>query len=138
MINMSIFVVFFQLRFFFLIFHSVPASTDFFPLITQENFVTLMQEIRVEFDTFSPPLMLTSAVAAGDQTIDIAYDVPRLVPLLDKWHIMSYDYHGAWENFTHHHAPLCGHYLDGEEFPTFNVVGGGITHTHTHTHTHNE
>ncbi|KAG0725120.1 Acidic mammalian chitinase [Chionoecetes opilio] len=92
----------------------------------KENFITLMRELREEFDKFSPPLLLTSAVAAGKSTIDTAYDVIRLVPLLDKWHIMAYDYHGAWETFTHHQAPLCGYFADEEEFLTFSVVSGGI------------
>lgn len=88
--------------------------------------MTLMQEIRKSFDEFDPPLLLSAAVAAGKSVIDEAYDVPQLVPLMDKWHIMAYDYHGAWENFTHHNAPLCGYYLDEGEFRTFNAVSGGI------------
>nr|AWU46592.1 chitinase 4 [Scylla paramamosain] len=87
----------------------------------KENFVTLMQEIRRSFDQFEPPLLLSSAVAAGKSIIDEAYGVSQLVPLMDKWHVMAYDYHGAWENVTHHNTPLCGYYLDEEEFLTFNV-----------------
>nr|AKP18003.1 chitinase 4 [Eriocheir sinensis] len=85
------------------------------------NFVLLMQEFRAAFDKMTNPLMLTFAAAAGKDVIDEAYDVSQLVPLVDKWHVMAYDYHGAWENFTHHHATLCGYYLDPEEFQTFNV-----------------
>lgn len=83
--------------------------------------MTLMQEFKVVFDVHD--LMLTFAAAAGKDVIDVAYDVPRLVPVVDRWHLMTYDYHGAWEKFTHHHATLCGYYLDPEEYETFNVVG---------------
>nr|AFC60662.1 chitinase [Pandalus japonicus] len=86
------------------------------------NFVTLAQELRAAFNECNPPLMLTGAFAAGKDKIDISYDIPALVDSFDLFHLMAYDYHGAFENFTHHNAPLCGHYLDYEEFPYYNVM----------------
>lgn len=90
----------------------------------QENFVTLIQELRHEFDKFSPPLFLSSAMAAGKLTIDAAYNIPPLIDLFDHFHIMNYDYHGAWETRTHHNAPLCGYYRDTDIDLYHSVVGG--------------
>ncbi|KAK8741804.1 hypothetical protein OTU49_002408, partial [Cherax quadricarinatus] len=57
--------------------------------------------------SFSPhQLLLTSAVSAGRHTIDRGYDVPKIAKLLDLINIMSYDFHGSWENQVAHHAPL--------------------------------
>lgn len=78
--------------------------------------------MRTEFDKFSPPLMLTGAVAAGKPTLDAAYDVAAMAELFDQVHVMTYDYHGAWENTTHHNAPLCGHPKDEGDMAYFNVV----------------
>ncbi|XP_066937419.1 chitinase-3-like protein 1 [Macrobrachium rosenbergii] len=90
----------------------------------RENFVVLSRELRREFDRHHPPLLLTGAFAAGKDKIDIAYDIPALVDAYDFFHIMAYDYHGAFEHFTHHNAPLCGHPLDDQDelFPYYNVM----------------
>ncbi|XP_064103794.1 acidic mammalian chitinase-like [Macrobrachium nipponense] len=87
----------------------------------KENFVTLVKEMRTAFDSNVPRLLISAAFAAGKETIDNAYYIPSLVDLFDLFHIMAYDYHGAWEDFTHHNSPLCGHYLDYDEFLYFNV-----------------
>merc|ERR1712002_972966 len=34
---------------------------------------------------------------------------------------MAYDYHGCFETFTHHNAPLCGYYADTGDQAYFNV-----------------
>lgn len=84
--------------------------------------MTLLKEFRARFDTFSPPLLLSSALSPGKPTIDDGYDVLGLVETLDMLNVMGYDYHGTWENFTHHNAPLCGHYLDEDVLQYFNIV----------------
>lgn len=66
--------------------------------------------------------MLTGAVAAGKPTIDAAYHVEQMGQLFDQVHLMSYDLHGAWENTTHHNAPLCGLPSDAGDLANFNVV----------------
>lgn len=88
----------------------------------QDNFIILLQELRNAFDRFSPPLMLTGAVAAGKPTVDAAYHVQQMGELFDQVHLMSYDFHGAWENTTHHNAPLCGLPTDVDDMAYFNVV----------------
>nr|ACR23314.1 chitinase 4 precursor [Penaeus vannamei] len=87
----------------------------------KENFVILLKEFRARFDAFSPPLLLSGALSPGKPTIDDGYDVPGISEYLDMVHVMGYDYHGTWENFTHHNAPMCGHHLDEGYLQDFNV-----------------
>ena len=67
--------------------------------------------------------MLTAAVSAGKPTIDAAYDIPKMGLYLDIMNLMAYDFHGAWDQFTHHQTPLYQYPADvGEEWEDFNVV----------------
>jgi len=50
--------------------------------------------------------ILTAALGAAPDTIDVAYDIPELYKYLDLVHIMAYDYHGSWDEKTGHNAPL--------------------------------
>jgi len=68
------------------------------------NFVSLLQELRQEFDKYG--LLLTAALGAAQKTIDIGYDIPAISKSLDFLHIMCYDYHGSWDTQTGHNAPL--------------------------------
>ena len=66
---------------------------------------------------------MTAALANGNPTsIDTSYNVEGIVRNLDVMSIMAYDFHGAWENFTHHNAPLCSYPTDEGKFIYFNVV----------------
>merc|ERR1712055_482199 len=57
-------------------------------------------------------LLFTAALSPGKNTIENAYDIPRISKAFDYMNIMTYDYHGWWENnshpFTGHNAPLYG------------------------------
>ena len=77
----------------------------------RERFTTLCEEMLAAFEEESeqkgqPRLMLTAAVAAGKDTIDTAYEVDKLAPILDFVNLMAYDLHGSWENVTGHHTAL--------------------------------
>ena len=63
-----------------------------------------MQELRAVFNKFN--LLLTAAFGAGEDTINIAYDVAGLSVYLDYIHMMCYDYHGTWDGRTGPNAPL--------------------------------
>jgi len=68
------------------------------------NFVAILSELKEAFAPYG--FLLTAAVSAGAETINNAYDVASLGRLLDQIHLMAYDYHGSWEQYTGHHSAL--------------------------------
>jgi chitinase len=55
-----------------------------------------------------PNKIITAAIGAGRDIINTAYDIPALSKYLDLFHVMAYDYHGAWDKKTGSNAPLNG------------------------------
>ncbi|CAF3719429.1 unnamed protein product [Adineta steineri] len=51
-------------------------------------------------------LLLTAAVSAAKVNIDKAYEVDKLVPVMDWFNLMTYDFHGAWDQNRAHHSSL--------------------------------
>jgi len=88
----------------------------------KENFsvlVKMMAELLHEHN-----LLFTAALSPGANTIENAYDIPEISKHLDYLNVMTYDYHGWWENNSHpytgHNAPLYGREEeDGEESPGY-------------------
>nr|AQZ26771.1 chitinase 3 [Tigriopus japonicus] len=76
------------------------------PVVDKDNFSALIREMRAAFDEHN--LMITAAVSAGKNTIDLAYDVPVMAETLDFFNVMTYDYHGWFKNHTYtaHNCPL--------------------------------
>ncbi|XP_026480053.1 probable chitinase 2 [Ctenocephalides felis] len=72
----------------------------------KRNFVLLVKELREEFDKRG--YILTAALGASRETIDLAYDIKQLKGLLDFFHLMCYDYHGAWDGRVGGNAPIKG------------------------------
>ncbi|XP_053686725.1 probable chitinase 2 [Sabethes cyaneus] len=70
----------------------------------RENFVSLVKELSQQFKKHN--LLLTSAIGAGKDTIDSAYDIKTLSKYLDFLHIMCYDYNGSWNRKIGPNAPL--------------------------------
>lgn len=66
----------------------------------KQNFVLLMRDLREAFDERGTGLLLTAAIGAAANTIDVAYDVPAMYKYLDYVHVMCYDYHGKWDRKT--------------------------------------
>ena len=64
----------------------------------------IFQELRNKFD--KEGLMLTAAFGASEKTAQVAYDLLQLSKLLDHIHVMCYDYHGSWDTYAAHNAPL--------------------------------
>ncbi|CAK8691283.1 unnamed protein product [Clavelina lepadiformis] len=81
----------------------------------KQRFTRLLEILMEEFveEVASTPgearLILTSAVAAGDATIESAYEIENICNILDLVHVMTYDFHGgSWEDLTGHNTPLRG------------------------------
>ena len=60
--------------------------------------------MRKEFNKFG--YLLTAALGASKNTIDVSYDIPKLSKYLDYLHMMCYDYHGPWGTSLGANAPL--------------------------------
>ncbi|CAK9294983.1 unnamed protein product [Gordionus sp. m RMFG-2023] len=71
----------------------------------KDNFLTLVKELRQAFNSSGKKLLLTAAVSAGKDKIDFAYHIPELNKYLDFFNLLSYDFHGAWENVTGLNSP---------------------------------
>jgi len=70
----------------------------------KEAYSQLLQDLKESFadDGF----LLSIAVSGGKDTIDAAYNVPEIVLSVDFINLMTYDFHGSWEDYTGANAPL--------------------------------
>jgi chitinase len=93
--------------------------------VDKDNYILLLRELRAEFDKHG--FLLTAAVSAGKPTMDKAYDdIPALNELLDFYNVMTYDYHGGWENHTGHSSPLY-HRPDEADHPLNSIFNVNYT-----------
>lgn len=81
-----------------------PGSRLGDPRVDRDNFLLLVRELHAAFEPYG--FMLTAAMSPGKDKIDKAYYMRELNELFDYMNIMTYDYHGGWENFLGHNAPL--------------------------------
>ncbi|KAJ8319360.1 hypothetical protein KUTeg_004451 [Tegillarca granosa] len=75
------------------------------------RFTILCKRLREAFEaeakaTGKPRLLLTAAVAAGESTVNAAYEVAEIAKYLDFINLMAYDLNGPWVKFTGHNSPL--------------------------------
>ncbi|XP_041364283.1 acidic mammalian chitinase-like [Gigantopelta aegis] len=59
-------------------------------------------------------LMLTVAVSANPGVVATYYEPSKISQYVDFFNVMTYDFHGGWENYTGHHSALDG--PDSEPF----------------------
>jgi len=86
----------------------------------QLNYKILLQELRAVLDQYG--LSLTVAIPASVEALELGYDIATISDLVTRFHVMTYDYHGSWEDFTHHHSPLGPHPKDNGTALGLNAV----------------
>ncbi|CAF4715791.1 unnamed protein product, partial [Rotaria sp. Silwood2] len=66
--------------------------------------------------TGQPRLILGATVAAEEDIVANGYEIEKITKILDFLNIMTYDFHGAWQNYTGLNAPLYRRFdeLDGD------------------------
>ncbi|XP_006823336.2 acidic mammalian chitinase-like [Saccoglossus kowalevskii] len=77
----------------------------------KHRFTLLLQEFRNAIESEIIPvgkekLLLTAAVAAGEETVSGGYEINEISQVLDWIGVMSYDLNGAWDTTTGHNSPL--------------------------------
>ncbi|CAG2164989.1 unnamed protein product, partial [Oppiella nova] len=80
-----------------------------------ENFLTLLKELH---DAFNGKYLLTTALSPGKGTIDAALpgnNIEKLNDLIDWANIMTYDYHGGFDDYLGHNAPMYSRPEETEE-----------------------
>jgi len=72
------------------------------------NYIRMLRILKEEFakESSANSLLLTAAVGVGQDTVEVAYDIPGMSQHLDLINLMTYDLHGAWEDRTGCNAPL--------------------------------
>lgn len=69
------------------------------------NFTALIAEFRRQLDAVRPGLLLTVAIGAGIDKIRVTQP-DQYYPYVDAINLMTYDFHGSWENRTNFHSAL--------------------------------
>jgi len=77
----------------------------------KQHFTLLMRELRQAFDVDG--FLLTFAAAADPFKASNAYELDKIVDSVDWFNLMSYDYSGAWDNYTGIDQPLYGRWGEG-------------------------
>lgn len=65
-------------------------------------------------------MVLAVALSGYKEVIDQAYDLAAIGRYVEFMSVMSYDYHGAWEQVLGHVSPL--YYRSGDHYPQYNTV----------------
>jgi len=89
------------------------------------NFVALFKELRsavASEQTTHDRLFITAAVSAGDNTIQSGYNIAEIARYIDFVNLMSYDFHGAWEQMTGMNSPLYSRPDEAPEFQRWNLA----------------
>ncbi|KAM9319587.1 acidic mammalian chitinase-like [Gastrophryne carolinensis] len=97
---------------------SPPEDKHLFTVLTQELLTAFVIEAE---STGRPRLLITAAVAAGKGTIDAGYEIEEIGKSLDLISVMTYDFHGGWDELSGHNSPLCQGSTDNGDMIYFNT-----------------
>lgn len=89
------------------------------PASERPNFTKLVKALSNEFGRQSPPLELGVAISGYKEVIAEAYEVGKISKAADFLTVMTYDYHGSWEDVTGHVSPLYAQ--PGDKYPQYNT-----------------
>lgn len=70
----------------------------------RENYITLLKELRQEFDKNGYNLSVT--VSAPEYSASASYIIPEIIKYVDYISLMTYDLHGTWEKVALLHSGL--------------------------------
>jgi len=94
------------------------------------NYAALLREMRARFDEHG--LLITAAVGAYYTFLEEAYDVAALTETLDFINLMTYDFHGWWDDhhYTGHNSPLYSRPEEmNEDSPGYRRNSNDTVHT---------
>ena len=91
---------------------------DMGPAVDKQGFAHLLRDLHIAFKP--EKLILSAAVSPSNKVIDQAYDIPAIDKYVDYVSVMTYDYHGQWDEMTGHVSPMYKHHSDNNVF--FNTV----------------
>lgn len=78
----------------------------------KENYVLFMKAIKDSITAYGQslalkrPYKLTAALGCGAERISVSYDIPKLVKIMDEFNLMTYDFHGHWDDVAGHNSGL--------------------------------
>ncbi|XP_060080738.1 probable endochitinase [Ylistrum balloti] len=86
----------------------------------KQQYTKLVRILKDEFEKEAVSsgrerLMLTAAVAAGNETTESGYEIDKIAVDLDYIFLMAYDLHGAWDDYLGHNSPLYARAGETEE-----------------------
>ncbi|XP_051280718.1 acidic mammalian chitinase-like [Dicentrarchus labrax] len=92
----------------------------------KQYYSVFLEEMRAAFENEAKQsnkarLLMSAAVSAGKDTIESAYQIPKLGQALDMINVMTYDFHGSWDPMTGECSPLFRGPEDQGGFIYFNV-----------------
>ncbi|XP_017081494.2 probable chitinase 10, partial [Drosophila eugracilis] len=89
------------------------------PASDKPNLTKLLRELRSEFNRVNRQFQVGVSISGYKEIITEAYEISALSEIVDYMTVMTYDYHGAWEQQTGHVSPLYGSSLD--KYPQYNT-----------------
>ncbi|KAK8374965.1 hypothetical protein O3P69_011312 [Scylla paramamosain] len=81
----------------------------------KDNFVNLLRELEVAMT--SDGMVLTISVAPTMEIASQAYHIPSISQYVHFVSVMTYNFHGPWDPYTHHHSAL---------YPFINDTGNNL------------
>ncbi|XP_053984693.1 chitinase-3-like protein 1 [Hylaeus volcanicus] len=85
----------------------------------KENFVTLLKELRKEFDNHG--YILSVAAGAAEASASKSYLISQVLQYVHFVNLMAYDFNGSWNNYVGINAPLYASSKESGSLAELNV-----------------